>query len=760
MVLYLSKRKKMIVGGSAAFFALGISFSISENLYNHYYSSPLLITYSQASPSTIAKNRPNQTGFSPVTNAKFIPIPLKETELKKKKKTIPEIPIPKVEKEIIISKPVEKIEPKVEKEIIISKPVEKIEPKVEIIEEPAAPIETPVPVPIPAEPIKKVVSPSYSYSEPQNIEKQPEITTKTKLTPSFGQIESAKANWKIGIKNQITITETNIRKHDKKIAEYERQIREDYDIFYKGKISKESFEESVRYQIWVENNYKKREQDYLQILKEDQIRGPQFSASDLKLIERGMTVSKENHHIWNFVNPDDNPVIGKNGTYRKRNERRVLNTPGWAPRSPFGIANQEFEGWTKSDISQEFQSEINEILGSNQNSDSIKIYKYTPNDQNPNKSSKSEIKAVSLDANDENAFNKFQEFLKKTAGKKIDAVVLKNVGSTKQGQNISQILAALPENVQKLTLFLDDQKAINGLYTLRGKKLKELELYSNTKPIDDYWAINPNAVADVDYISFDYNNPASYHKNTPDEKIPGSIIFDTLRWDKNDSEQTITEGLRIAFGSKIYERPFQGRYGGKGGYPTNLDFSDTNIKTIKNLKFDEIDNLFNENLQNWKEDKYAQEDYHGFKKLKFVYLYFGVDQNSTQNLANSQTNKSFSASVSDFEGAQYTERLSGIQDPFVPPAAVIYFRENGQSQQNVVFNLTGTPSEDAKKQLKAFVEATNRGYPFAKIVVDSEEIKQELIKYYQENANPEKRKRSQGKFAERELEVKNSTSSK
>lgn len=86
MVLYLSKRKKMIVGGSAAFFALGISFSISENLYNHYYSSPLLITYSQASPSTIAKNRPNQTGFSPVTNAKFIPIPLKETELKKKKK--------------------------------------------------------------------------------------------------------------------------------------------------------------------------------------------------------------------------------------------------------------------------------------------------------------------------------------------------------------------------------------------------------------------------------------------------------------------------------------------------------------------------------------------------------------------------------------------------------------------------------------------------------------------------------------------------
>ncbi|MDW2916647.1 putative immunoglobulin-blocking virulence protein [Mesomycoplasma ovipneumoniae] len=509
--------------------------------------------------------------------------------------------------------------------------------------------------------------------------------------------------------------------------------------------------------MWVANNYKTREDNYLKFLKQQAIEGPKFSEIDYKLIERGMTVDTNDHHGWVFVNPDDNPITGKNGLYRQRNQNRLLSNEGWVQRNPHGIANQNYDGWDKADISSnsEWKTEIDKVAGSG--SGSIKVYQYTQNAQNKHKAVKSQIIAVSIDANDKNAFEKFQEFLKSNVGNKIDAVVLKNVGTKNKDQNIDKILQALPNNVQKLTLFLDDQKAINGLSALRGKKLKELELYSNEKAIADNWAINPNAVADVDFISFDYNNAADFHKNTPDEQIPGSILFDTLRWDKGDDATKITEGLKLAFGSKIYQRPFQGRHGGKGGYPPKLDFSETNIKTIKNLKFDEIDQIFNDNIKNWKEDKYASQDYEGFKKLRFTDIYFAADSNSASSTNSGST---FSANVSDFEGSKYTDKLSGISERYGNPSGRIYFRDQtGQNQQNVTFNISGNPNEDAKEQLKAFVESVNNAYPFSKIVVDSEDIKQDLIKFYQEKTkDPRQKEASKGKFALREISVKSSSS--
>ncbi|WP_341433856.1 IgG-blocking virulence protein, partial [Mesomycoplasma ovipneumoniae] len=83
----------------------------------------------------------------------------------------------------------------------------------------------------------------------------------------------------------------------------------------------------------------------------------------------------------------------------------------------------------------------------------------------------------------------------------------------------------------------------------------------------------PNALKNIDYISFDYNNAATFHKNHPSEKIPGSIVFSTLAWDAQDTIQTVNEGLSIVFDSKVYQRIFQGSHGGKGGRPVNLDFS-------------------------------------------------------------------------------------------------------------------------------------------------------------------------------------------
>ncbi|WNM13167.1 putative immunoglobulin-blocking virulence protein [Mesomycoplasma ovipneumoniae] len=748
-IFYVSKRKKYLIGAAASAVAVSFSFALNE-VINNFNWEPPLVAYSPQAPSIILKNIPNDTAFnSPVTNSEYIPV--KKPEPKK------------IESPTPVTQPqkVEKIPPKVEipkqvKKIAIATP--KPQPTPTITRRTVTRIESTIPIPAPS--VSRTASSPVQSTATTTQRVQTSPRQSQSVNVPAGAIEQAKANWRLGLAASKRRTEANIASRQAEIAELERQLKHEFKRYYPngGEHEKKLFEESLKYQIWVANNYKTREDNYLKFLKQQEIEGPQFSDVEYKFIARGMTVDVNDHHGWVFVNPDDNPVTGKNGLYRQRNQNRLLSNEGWVQRNPQGIANQNYEGWDKADISSnsEWKKEIDKVTGSG--SGSIKVYQYTQNAQNKHKAFKPQIIAVSIDANDKNAFEKFQEFLKSNVGNKIDAVVLKNVGTTNKDQNIDKILAALPNNVQKLTLFLDDQKAINGLHALRGKKLKELELYSNQKAIDDNWAINPNAVANVDFISFDYNNAADFHKNTPDEQIPGSILFDTLRWDKGDDAAKITEGLKLAFGSKIYQRPFQGRHGGKGGYPPKLDFSETGIKTIKNLKFDEIDKIFNENIKNWKEDKYANQDYEGFKKLRFTDIYFGADSNSGSNTTSAP---SFSANVSDFDGSKYTDKLSGISERYDSPSGRIYFRnETGQNQQNVTFNISGTPTEDAKEQLKAFVEAVNNAYPFSKIVVDSEEIKQELIKFYQEKTkDPKQKQASIGKFALREISVKSSSAS-
>ncbi len=747
-IFYVSKRKKYLIGAAASAIAVSFSFALNEVVNNFNWESPL-VAYSPEAPSIILKNIPNDTAFnSPVTNSKFIPIQKPEP-----KKIESDTPVVQPQK-------VEKIPPKVEipkqvKKIAIATP--KPQPAPKITRRVISRVESTVPIPAPSV-SRTASSPVRSTATTtQRVQTSPRQSQSVNVSP--GAVEQAKANWRLGLAASTRRTEANIAARVAEIAELERQLKHEFNRYYPNgtEEQKKVFEESLRYQIWVANNYKTREDNYLKFLKQQEKEGPKFTDVEYKLIERGMTVDTNDHHGWVFVNPDDNPITGKNGLYRQRNQNRLLSNEGWVQRNPHGIANQNYDGWDKADISSnsEWKTEIDKVAGSG--SGSIKVYQYTQNAQNKHKAVKSQIIAVSIDANDKNAFEKFQEFLKSNVGNKIDAVVLKNVGTKNKDQNIDKILAALPNNVQKLTLFLDDQKAINGLSALRGKKLKELELYSNEKAIADNWAINPNAVADVDFISFDYNNAADFHKNTPDEQIPGSILFDTLRWDKGDDATKITEGLKLAFGSKIYQRPFQGRHGGKGGYPPKLDFSETNIKTIKNLKFDEVDQIFNDNIKNWKEDKYASQDYEGFKKLRFTDIYFAADSNSASSTNSGPT---FSANVSDFEGSKYTDKLSGISERYGNPSGRIYFRDQtGQNQQNVTFNISGNPNEDAKEQLKAFVESVNNAYPFSKIVVDSEQIKQDLIKFYQEKTkDPRQKEASKGKFALREISVKSSSS--
>ncbi|CNS01984.1 Uncharacterised protein [Salmonella enterica subsp. enterica serovar Typhimurium str. DT104] len=110
---------------------------------------------------------------------------------------------------------------------------------------------------------------------------------------------------------------------------------------------------------------------------------------------------------------------------------------------------------------------------------------------------------------------------------KVQALRIKNIGETHSLQNAEDIFKAIPEQIKTLSVFLNNTGATRSLRGLENKKLKELSIYTEKNSLDDDWEINPNALKNVDFISFDYNNQASYGSNQG--KIAGSIVFDGLR---------------------------------------------------------------------------------------------------------------------------------------------------------------------------------------------------------------------------------------
>ncbi|MBG0730739.1 putative immunoglobulin-blocking virulence protein [Mycoplasma sp. 'Moose RK'] len=417
-----------------------------------------------------------------------------------------------------------------------------------------------------------------------------------------------------------------------------------------------------------------------------------LTEDEIKRLQQGMMPSIESPYVWGYENDADNPTLNR---LKSANKRRLLNIPSWYSRSPGTISDLTYEGWDRNNVSSEFNG-IDDSIGK-----SVTIYNYTPNDKNEERDRKP-LKVIVLDANDNNAFAKFQEILKKVIEKdgKIEAVVLKNVGDKNTTQNVSKILQSIPPSIKKLTLFLDNYNATANLRPLEKLKLDELELYSNINTLSENWAINPNALKNIDYISFDYNNAATFHRNNADEKIPGSIIFNTLSWDKDDGIQQVEEGLSIVFDSKINQRIFQGSSGGKGGWPINLDFSRSlKIKSLKGINFEKHDQTFNNHLKNWKDDPYANENYRGFRKLKFKKLTFGLDASNN-----------FVANWDDFNGAQLRSRLTFDE----PGGAQIEFRDQSGnvSSKPASIYLSGTPKGDAIDEIRAFIQAANSRYRF------------------------------------------------
>ncbi|WP_240535890.1 putative immunoglobulin-blocking virulence protein [Mesomycoplasma ovipneumoniae] len=320
-----------------------------------------------------------------------------------------------------------------------------------------------------------------------------------------------------------------------------------------------------------------------------------------------------------------------------------------------------------------------------------------------------QFKSLYLDSSDPTALSKFDSILETLAKSHNDLkeVVLQNVKGD-YTKTIEQIISKLPKSITSLRLFVEDNKGLEALSKLENHKLTELSLYSNAQKETGTWAINPNGLKNVDFIKWDFVDKASINLYNPGAKLPGSIRFDTLSWTKDvGSPEKINEGLKIAFGSKINQRVFQGVFGGRGGYPPNLDFSKTDIKTFSGIKFDEANNEFNRQISTWETDTGQPEKANFY--LKFRDISFGIDSNSTSS---SQT---YTVDISKFDG-QFQKRLNFGPVEF----SNIYIKDkDGKQVQGATLVLNGTFSASAKTDLEYFLKAAKRTNAFSKIQVDS-----------------------------------------
>ncbi|MFL0980080.1 putative immunoglobulin-blocking virulence protein, partial [Mycoplasmopsis synoviae] len=105
----------------------------------------------------------------------------------------------------------------------------------------------------------------------------------------------------------------------------------------------------------------------------------------------------------------------------------------------------------------------------------------------------------------------------------------------------------MPDSIQKLTLFFE-AKDTSSLIGLKHKKIQKLDLYNSTNTLADDWGINPYALRGVKNITFDYNHESitTSRVQRNNKNMPGSIVFNTLKFDKGMTLDQINEGLRIA----------------------------------------------------------------------------------------------------------------------------------------------------------------------------------------------------------------------
>ncbi|QEX47639.1 putative immunoglobulin-blocking virulence protein [Mycoplasmoides gallisepticum] len=278
---------------------------------------------------------------------------------------------------------------------------------------------------------------------------------------------------------------------------------------------------------------------------------------------------------WTFIDHSDNVVRNR---MISDHQNRYFAYDSEYKRNSKVIRDLDYEGFKKQDATNSF---IEYGAGSNIG---ITVLQYIPEGEFAKSKVQGNRLIAVLDASNVAGYNNFLNFLKKTeqAGQKLDGIVIRNMGLIDKYQDFSKILAQMPDSIQKLTLFFEARDT-SSLIGLKDKKIQELDLYNSSNTVADDWGINPYVLRGVKNITFDYNHESITTSTVqPNNKnMPGSIVFNTLKFDKGMTLDQINEGLRIALKDRYGERIFQGAFG-DGSWPTYLDFS--NLPEIKSLQ--------------------------------------------------------------------------------------------------------------------------------------------------------------------------------
>ncbi|WP_341492703.1 putative immunoglobulin-blocking virulence protein [Mesomycoplasma ovipneumoniae] len=714
MVLYLSKRKKII-----ALSLLGISVATAAYIPNVFSGSifdPLEVSYSTSSPSIVLKNTPNDVNFSPVANTNFINPP--------KKQNLPEAPIPSPGPKIVVPKPVETVEPPTVKKI--DNPVPQSTPR------PISPIVTPIrtiarPTPSPVQRVRTI----QTVTTPA-VQARPVTPTFTPPAPTpsvsyqqvdpNGQYGRALQNLKFRASTNVTTANSNISRITAEIQELQRQQNQKHEsVYWSGSKAVGTEEYNHRLKVWNESynyqiNQKKYELERQQYdLKYHSERVARFQqgrlkADEIALLEKGYTPDKDTDGWEPKFNSVKAGIIADNA-------RGIApyNSP-WPNQDSTVLSSLSRPGWSgglnnpSSYVKDSSFTSALSSAGIPEGSRSIRLIQYKKDAGNTaGNNGLTQFKSLYLDSSDPTALAKFDSILESLAKSQSDLkeVVLQNVKGN-YTSTIEQIISKLPASITSLRLFVEDNKGLEALSKLENHKLTELSLYSNAQKETGTWSINPNGLKNVDFIKWDFVDKASINLYNDKAKLPGSIRFDTLSWTKDlGSTEKINEGLKIAFGSKINQRLFQGVFGGRGGYPPNLDFSKTDIKTFKDINFDEANNEFNRQISTWKTDTGEPEKANFF--LKFRDISFGIDSTS-----DSTSPKTYTVDLDKFDG-QFQKRLNFGPVEF---SNIFIKDKDGKQVQGATLVLKGSFSQSAKTDLEYFLKAANRTVAFSKIQVD------------------------------------------
>lgn len=284
---------------------------------------------------------------------------------------------------------------------------------------------------------------------------------------------------------------------------------------------------------------------------------------------------------------------------RDNKDRRAYGYSSWRILSPDEILKGEYPGWTSRDVTT--SSEFSKYKLKQNGGITIKEMKRDQPSNDPKHINFGYT--VTFDFSNDEAYKQAAELIKqlKQDGKKITSYRFMNVGKKNANQRMLDILKALPEEMPQVVIFFESQNT-SGLNGLKNKKIKELALYTTTNPLLEEWSINPLVLKGVRWVNdVDYNVSADFSKNV---RKTSRVVFNTISFDEEDINHSATayrdkmleinRGLRMAYWTRNNEKIFQGSFGpglkpdhneGGSSYPTGLDLSRTNLKSLWGFYF-------------------------------------------------------------------------------------------------------------------------------------------------------------------------------